>query len=304
MQGSTANRRIQFQHGQLMRIGGAHDALSARLLAEAGFAAIWMSGFGLAAAQFAFPDVNLVTMTESVEAARRAAAAAAAPLIVDADNGFGDSRNAARAVREYGQAGVAGICLEDNIFPKRCSLYPGAPRELVPLPEMCEKLESARRTADPFGMLLIGRVESLIAELGPEDAVTRANAYAEAGADAILIHSRTWAPLREIALSRRVTKPLVLVPTLFSDVSLAEAEACGFAAVIFANQLLRATVHAARAMLGPLLRAGALTDVDRFLCPVSDVNRLVGVPAEWDSAAGNPSKHPTACGSGPSPAKA
>ena len=304
MQGSTANRRIQFQHGQLMRIGGAHDALSARLLAEAGFAAIWMSGFGLAAAQFAFPDVNLVTMTESVEAARRAAAAAAAPLIVDADNGFGDVHNVARAVREYGQAGAAGVCIEDNIFPKRCSLYPGAPRELVTPQEMCEKLEAARRAADPFGMLLIGRVESLIAELGPEDAVTRANAYAEAGADAILVHGRAFAPLREIALSRRVAKPLVLVPTLFSDVSLAEVEACGFAAVIFANQLLRATVHAAQAMLGPLLRAAALTDVDRFLCPVSDVNRLVGVPAEWDAAAGNPPKPPTACGSVPSPAKA
>ena len=304
MQGPGVNRRVQFQPGRLMRIGGAHDALSARLLAEAGFPAIWMSGFGLAAAQFAFPDINLVTMTESVEAARRAATASAVPLIVDADNGFGDARNVARAVREYGQAGVAGICLEDNVFPKRCSLYPGAPRELVPLPEMCDKLESARRAAEPFGMLLIGRVESLIAGLDSEDAVARANAYAEAGADAILVHGRAFAPLREIALSRRVAKPLVLVPTLFSDVSLAEVEACGFAAVIFANQLLRATVHAAQAMLGPLLRAAALTDVDRFLCPVLDVNRLVGVPAEWDAAAGNPPKPPTACGSVPSPAKA
>ncbi|MCX5656237.1 MAG: isocitrate lyase/PEP mutase family protein [Planctomycetota bacterium] len=298
------NRRIQFHPGRLMRIGGAHDALSARLLAEAGFPAIWMSGFGLAAAQFAFPDINLVTMTESVEAARRAATAAAAPLIVDADNGFGDARNVARAVREYGQAGVAGICLEDNVFPKRCSLYPGAPRELVTPQEMCDKLESDRRAADPFGMLLIGRVESLIAGLDPEDAVARANAYAEAGADAILIHGRAWAPLREIALSRRVPKPLVLVPTLFHDVSLAEVEACGFSAVIFANQLLRATVHAARAMLGPLLRAGALTDVDRFICPVADINHLVGVPAEWDSAAGTASKPPTARGPVPSRAKA
>lgn len=295
------NRRIQFQQGRLMRIGGAHDALSARLLAEAGFPAVWLSGFGLAAAQFAFPDINLITMTESVEAARRAAAAVTVPVIVDADNGFGDARCAARAVREYGQAGVAGVCIEDNLFPKRCSLYAAAPRELVPLPEMCEKLEAARRAADPFGMLLIGRVESLITGLGPEDAVARATAYAEAGADAILIHGRAFGPLREIALSRRVPRPLVLVPTLFPEVSLAEVEACGFAAVIFANQLLRAAVHAARAMLGPLLRAGALADADRFLCSVADVNRLVGVPEGWDAAAGEPSKPASASDAARSP---
>jgi len=166
---------------------------------------------------------------------------------------------------------------------------------------MCDKLEAARRAADPFGMFLIGRVESLIAGLGPEDAVARANAYAEAGADAILIHGRAFAPLREIAVSRRVTKPLVLVPTLFPEVSLAEAEACGFGAVIFANQLLRATVHAARAMLEPLLRAGALTDVDRFLCSVADVNRLVGVPTEWNSGdAKPPEPSPTAACTRPS----
>jgi len=279
-----------------MRIGGAHDALSALLLAEAGFPAVWLSGFGLAAAQFAFPDINLVTMTESVEAARRAAAAVTVPVIVDADNGFGDACCVARAVREYGQAGVAGVCLEDNIFPKRCSLYATAPRELVSVREMCGKLEAARGGADPFGMFLIGRVESLIVGLGPEDAVARANAYAEAGADAILIHGRSFAPLREIALGRRVPRPLVLVPTLFPDVSLAEVQACGFAAVIFANQLLRATVCAARAMLGPLLRAGALTDVDRFLCTVADVNRLVGVPEDWDAAAGEPPKPASASG--------
>ena len=290
-------QRFRLQDGRLMRIGGAHDALSARLLAEAGFPAVWLSGFGLAAAQFAFPDINLVTMTESVEAARRAAAAAGVPVIVDADNGFGDAKNVARAVKEYGQAAVAGLCMEDNIFPKRCSLYAGAPRELVSVREMCDKLEAARRAADPFGMFLIGRVESLIAGFGPEDAVVRAIAYAEAGADAILIHGCSFGPLREIALSRRVPRPLVLVPTLFPDVSLAEVEACGFGAVIFANQLLRAAVHAARAMLGRLLRAGALTDVDGYLCSVADVNRLVGVPEDWDAPAGKPSKPASASGS-------
>jgi len=160
---------------------------------------------------------------------------------------------------------------------------------------MCDKLEAARRSADPFGMFLIGRVESLIAGLGPEDAVARANAYAEAGADAILIHGSAFAPLREIAVSRRVSKPLVLVPTLFPEVSLAEVEACGFSAVIFANQLLRAMLRAGRTMLEAMTRAGSPADLDRFLCSVADVGNLVGVPAEWSrDAAKPPEPSPTA----------
>src|SRR5262245_61988377 len=129
----SANRagRLKLNAGRLLRIGGAHDALSACLIEQAGFPAIWLSGFGVSAAHFALPDANLITMTESVDAARRVAVSVNIPVIVDADNGFGDPLNAARAVREYGAAGAAGICIEDNVFPKRCSLYASAPRELL-----------------------------------------------------------------------------------------------------------------------------------------------------------------------------
>src|ERR1035437_953573 len=200
----SSQTKLRLQPGQFLKIGGAHDALSAVLLERAGFPALWVSGFGLSAAQFAMPDVNLVSMTESVDATRRICEAVRIPVIVDADNGFGDETNAYRAVREYGMAGAAGVCIEDNTFPKRCSLYPGAPRELVSIAEMCLKLQAAKRAAEPFGVVLIGRVESLIADLGPEDAIKRANAYADAGADIVLIHSKKFAPLRDIAKSGRV----------------------------------------------------------------------------------------------------
>src|SRR5882757_582693 len=145
---------LQFRPGEFLKIGGAHDALSAVLLERAGFPALWVSGFAVSAAQFAMPDVNLVSMTESVDATRRICESVSVPVIVDADNGFGDATNAARAVREYGLAGAAGVCIEDNTFPKRCSLYPGAPRELISIEEMCLKLAAAKRAAAPFGIML------------------------------------------------------------------------------------------------------------------------------------------------------
>src|ERR1043165_133496 len=146
----TLKSRLQLQAGQFLKVGGAHDALSAVLLERAGFSALWVSGFAVSAAQFAMPDVNLFSMTESVDATRRICEAVQVPVIVDADNGFGDATNAMRAVREYGLAGAAGVCIEDNTFPKRCSLYPGAPRELISIEEMCGKLSAAKRVAPAF----------------------------------------------------------------------------------------------------------------------------------------------------------
>lgn len=278
---STLHPRLRLQPGQFLKIGGAHDALSAVLLERAGFPAIWMSGFALSAAQFAMPDVNLVSMTESIDATRRMSEAVKVPVIVDADNGFGDETNAYRAVREYGLAGAGGVCIEDNTFPKRCSLYPGAPRELVSIEEMTLKLKAAKRAAEPFGIVLIGRVESLIADLGPEDAIKRANAYADAGADIVLIHSKKFAPLRDIAKSGRVKKPLITVPTLFGDTTFEEMAACGIAGAILANQMLRAMVHACQPMAKEMLAAKSLAALDGSLVKVTDINKLVKVPAGW-----------------------
>lgn len=277
--------RLRLQPGKFLKIGGAHDALSAVLLECAGFPALWVSGYALSAAQFAMPDVNLVTMTESVEAARRICQSVKVPVIVDADNGFGDAINAMRAVREYGLAGAAGVCIEDNTFPKRCSLYPGAPHELISIDQMCQKLESARKAADPFGIFLIGRVESLIADLGAADAIERANAYADAGADAVLVHSKAFAPLREIAESGKLKKPLIAVPTLFGGTSFQEMADSGIAGAIYANQMLRAMVRACRPMAEAMLGAASLADLDDSLIPVSEINKLVKVPDSWSEGA-------------------
>ena len=273
--------RIPIQSGEFFKIGGAHDAMSAVLLERAGFPAVWVSGFGVSAAQFAMPDVNLVSMTESIDATRRICESVNVPVIVDADNGFGDETNAHRAVREFGLAGAAGVCIEDNTFPKRCSLYPGAPRELISIEEMCRKITAAKRAAEPFGIVLISRIESLIADLGTADALARANAYADAGADIVLIHSKKFAPLKEIMATGSLKRPLIVVPTLFGDTSFEEMAACGIAGAIYANQMLRSMVYSCQPMANRMLLTPSLSDLDATLVKVSDINALVQVPSEW-----------------------
>src|SRR5499425_1330572 len=168
---------------------GAHDALSAKLAEEAGFEAIWASGFGISAVQ-AVPDANILTLTETLDAVRRICDAVDIPVVADCDNGYGNAINVMRTVTEFERAGAAGICIEDNEFPKRCSFYAGVRRDLVPAEEHGRKIEAAtaaRRTPD---FLVIARTEALIVGLGLDEAMSRARLYAESGADAVLVHSK------------------------------------------------------------------------------------------------------------------
>src|SRR5919198_3204493 len=169
---------------------GAHDALSAKLAEEAGFDAVWASGFGISAAS-ALPDANVLTMSETLDAVRRMSDAVRIPVIGDCDNGFGNAINVMRTVAEYERAGAAGICIEDNIFPKRCSFYAGVGRELVPAEEHARKIQAAKAAQRDPDFVVIARTEAFIAGWGTQEALQRARAYAAAGADAVLVHSKS-----------------------------------------------------------------------------------------------------------------
>src|SRR5215203_70254 len=165
---------------------GAHDAMSAMLIERAGFDVVWVSGFGVSTMAFGLPDLNLVTMTETLEAAIRIDRATNLPVLVDCDNGFGGFSNVLRTVAEFERAGLAGICLEDNLFPKRNSLYQGAARrELIDVGEQARRLKAAKQHQVDPDFVVVARVEALIAGHGVEAAIERAIAYSEAGADAI-----------------------------------------------------------------------------------------------------------------------
>ncbi len=275
-------RRLLERPGVVLA-AGAHDALSAKLAEEAGFDAVWASGFGISAVQ-AVPDANILTLTETLDAVRRICDAVTIPVVADCDNGYGNAINVMRTASEFERAGAAGICIEDNEFPKRCSFYAGVRRDLVAAEEHARKIEaacSARRSSD---FAVIARTEALIAGLGIDDALHRAKAYADAGADAVLVHSkeRDFGELRRFADRWRVDGsphvPLVAVPTTYAEVGLEELAAAGFRMSIFANQPLRAAIVAMRDTLLRLRETGRAASVDDRIVPLEEVYRLVGVP--------------------------
>ncbi len=259
---------------------GAHDALTAQLVGSYGFDAVWISGFGVATMAHALPDLNLTTMTETLEAAIRGDRATDLPVVADCDNGFGGLTNLVRTVVEYERAGIAAICIEDNLFPKRNSLFTGeSKRDLIPLEEQARRIRAAKAAQRTDTFTFIARIEALIAGHGVEEACRRADAYVEAGADAILIHSRdktlgeiegflaAWQGLGEV--------PLVAVPTLFPDFTAEELHAKGFDMVILANQPMRAAVRAIEDTLDTLRRERKPSSVDPHIAPVNHIFDLV-----------------------------
>jgi phosphoenolpyruvate phosphomutase len=259
---------------------GAHDAMSAQLTEQAGFDAVWVSGFGVSTMTYALPDLNLVTMTEALDAARRIDSATSLPVVADCDNGFGGFGNVVRTVREYEQAGIAGICIEDNLFPKRNSLLQQeVKRPLIDAGEQARRIRAGKEEKDDQDFVIIARVEALIAGHGVDEACRRADSYAEAGADAILMHSKDktlgeidqfldqWQGLGSI--------PLVAVPSLFPSFTTDELRDKGFNMVIFANHPMRAAIKAMEDVLELMAKHRKVDILDDMISPLEHVFGLV-----------------------------
>src|SRR6266852_3658860 len=177
---------------------GAYDALSARLIAQTGFPAVYMTGFGTAASVLGQPDVGLLTMSEMVSrAAALAAVVGDLPLIADADTGYGNPINVRRTIREYERAGVAGLHIEDQVWPKKCGHMEG--KQVIPMDEMVQKIRAAIDARQDPDFVIIARTDANAVH-GLEDAIQRGQAYREAGADVIFIEApRSIEELRTIA---------------------------------------------------------------------------------------------------------
>lgn len=267
------------QQPGMIKVGGAHDALSAKLVQEAGFEGVWAGGFSISASLKCIPDASFITLTEQVAVERNMAEAISIPIIADCDTGYGNALNVIRTVNDHERAGIAAVCIEDNVFPKRCSFYPGIRRELVSIEEHCGKIQAAKASQTVPEFMIIARTEALIAGWGKQEALKRIHAYADAGADAILIHSKekTFDELRDVAQACSPKIPLVAVPTTYGNVSLEELEAVGFKMVIYANQSIRAAIRAMREVLGKLRESGKANVVDQQIVPLQEVYDLVGV---------------------------
>jgi phosphonopyruvate hydrolase len=253
----------------------AHNPLAAKLALEAGFDAVWGSGFELSAS-YAVPDANILPMSVHLEMMRAMGEVQDGPIIADLDTGFGNAINVAYAVPRYAAAGVAAVVIEDKSFPKDSSLRPGGRQELIPAEEFQGKIEAAKATGS---VLVIARTEALIAGLGQDEALRRGRAYADAGADALLIHSKQKHPDEIISFCRAWSGavPLVLVPTSYPQLSFRNVADLGkVGLIICGNHAIRAAVAAMRRTFSQILADGGIASVERDISPVSDIFALQG----------------------------
>jgi phosphoenolpyruvate phosphomutase len=258
---------------------GAHNGLSGKIGEEAGFDGLWASGFEISAS-YAVPDANILTMAENLGAARMMNDVTRVPVVADCDNGYGNAINVIRCVEEYERAGVAAICIEDNIFPKRCSFYAGVKRELSAVEEHAGKIRAAKATQKDRDFVVIARTEALIAGWGMEEALRRGRAYADAGADMVLIHSKSKSPDEVLSFARqwdRPGTPLVCVPTIYKTTSVTTLHEAGFKLVIFANHAVRSSIKAMTETLATLKREMFTGSVEDRVVPLERVYELIGV---------------------------
>lgn len=269
--------RNLFDSPGLVRIVGAHNALGARLAERAGFDGVWSSGLEVSASH-GVPDADILTMTESLAVAQSMVASVDIPIVADCDAGYGNCNNVIHLVRKYEAAGVAAICIEDKAFPKVNSFLPGR-RELVSIPEFVGKIAAAKDTQRTLDFMVIARIEALVAGCGLDEALRRGQAYADAGADAVLIHATGGSPepVLEFAAAWDDDVPLVVMPTTYHTVTASDLESAGVKMVIYANHGLRASISAVARTFSEILRTGGSTAVEDVIAPLSAVYDLQNV---------------------------
>lgn len=268
--------RAMFGQPQIVRLVGAHNGLTARLVEQEGFQGVWASSLEVSASH-AVPDANILTMTEYASAARDMNESVEIPVVVDADQGYGGVAQVARLVRVLESAGIAGVAIEDKSFPKANSLLPGARQQLVSIAEFRAKIMAARDAQRLADMMLIARTEALIAGHCMAEALERSYAYAGAGADAILIHSRSSTPdeIVQFASQWTSTVPLAIVPTSypsFTEEAISRYPAIKM--VIYANPVIRAVIGSVRSLLQEIRASGGIGTVSPRLVPMEEVFRL------------------------------
>lgn len=275
MKTKTAQMREILLSKQLQFLMEAHNGLSARIAEEAGFRGIWGSGLSISAA-LAVRDNNEASWTQVLEVVEFMSDATTVPILLDADTGFGNFNNVRRLVRKLEQRGVAGMCIEDKLFPKNNSLLDGVQQPLEAIDVFVGKVAAAKETQSDPDFCVVARTEAFIAGWGLSEALKRAEAYCRAGADAILIHSKMSTADEILAFMDewRDTCPVIIVPTMYYQTPTAVFEEAGIRAVIWANHLLRASVTAMQAIASRIFTEQSLATVENEIVTVKEVFRL------------------------------
>ena len=260
--------------GAALLLPGVANALAARIVADQGFTAAYVTGAGIANTFLGVPDIGLVTVTELAQHVAAIRAAFPGPLVVDADTGFGNPLNMVRTVELLERAGADALQIEDQVFPKRCGHFAG--KEVIPAAEMVAKVKAAVDTRRDRDLLIIARTDAIAPE-GFEAAIERAAAYHDAGADVTFVEAPTtmaqiadiprrlpWPQLANIVLGGRT-------PELPNE----KLKELGYAGVIYANVALQAAVKGMQAALGELRRKGHMGEATGMVADFAERQRLV-----------------------------
>lgn len=258
-------------------VPGAYNALSARLVEDLGFGALYLTGAGLTNMQLGLPDLGFVGLKEVADQTAAIRDAVSIPIIVDADTGFGNALNVRRAVRVLERAGADAIQLEDQVLPKKCGHFAG--QNLISAAEMCGKLQAAADARQDENLLIIARTDACAVD-GIDAAIERAGRYAEAGADVLFIEA-----VRELDDIRRLPalfdRPLlmnIVIGGKTPALSAADLKELGYGLVLYANAALQGAVLGMQRALGALSRDGILQEDPQLVAPFAERQRLVNKP--------------------------
>lgn len=255
----------------------AHNGLSAKIAEEAGFPAIWASGLSISAA-LGVRDNNEATWTQVLEVAEFMSDATSVPILIDGDTGHGNFNTLRRLVGKLEQRGIAGICIEDKLFPKTNSFLRDGVQELADAEEFCGKLKAARDCLLDPDFVLVARTEALIAGHGLAEALRRAEAYRVAGADAVVIHSKESRPDEIFAFLREWANrlPIILIPTKYYATPTAAFREHDVAAVIWANHMLRGSITRMKEIAARVRDEESVVGIEDTIAPLAEVFRLQG----------------------------
>ena len=267
--------RKQLESKSIVKVCGAYDSMSAKLVEFYGFDAVWAGSFAISAIHNV-PDASILTMTEFFTAASNMAHACEIPVIADCDTGYGDATNVRYMVKKYENAGIAGICIEDKTFPKQNSLLEGGNNQLLSEKDFAAKILAANEAKQNKAFTVIARIEALISGMGIEHALQRAYAYEKAGADLILIHSKKITPeeIFEFSDSWKGSTPLVVIPTTYYSVNIDELIKHKIKMVIYANQTLRAAHFALSKLLKQMASADNMSQFQNQMSSMDDIFKL------------------------------
>ena len=272
---TTKNLAELLNSKPIVKVCGAFDAMSAKLVEFHGFDAVWAGSFAISATH-AVPDASILTMTEFFDAASNMAETCKIPVIADCDTGYGGPSNVSHMVRKYENAGIDAVCIEDKTFPKQNSLLENGQNDLISEKEFVAKIIAAKEAKQNKDFMIIARVEALISGAGMNEALKRATAYEKAGADAILIHSKKKTPeeVFEFAESWKGNSPVIVIPTTYDSVSLDELISHKIKMVIHANQTLRAAHASMSRILKQMINSNSLSEVKEEISSMEDIFHL------------------------------